>query len=369
MSKKAKLSSNGLISRRSFVCAFSAALANCAVGVMNPLPAYGERSIFVEDSLGRTFSFEEPPLRICPYGVYAQTLLEELIPSALVSVAKDISCELAEFDRAGIGYLAELPVLSFGSAGALYDPALSEIDSVDVDCVIQAGIPDDGLRDALDRLQADAGVPCFFVDVSFGCLSEAYRKLGSLLGCAKRAEILANYIDSLHGKFSGVAGESSCEYASVFYAPRVAGRKVTRATKVQIDAISFLGLNAVTSPYDLSARDINFAFLENQRADLVIYDDLAFADLEKLSFDDSYFPWRYSSAVKNGNFAVSPALFHSFFGSAVFAQSLGLIWLTRVVSSALDNGELVAEIKEFYQLFYHLELSEDEVLGLLTLAN
>lgn len=353
------------ITRRDFVsCAITLAggvalfslpgRALAAEGLVAGIPA-PSKTVF-EDSLGRSVELGQPASFVVPLGIYAQTMMETLYPGALASLAKEVSGDAADFAEAGLADIVGL--IETGTPGANFGKRVdsAQIAALAPDVLLQAGLPRAGVAEELERVQSETGVPCVFLDISYGKLQESYRMLGRLLGCEGRAEELAAYIEDAQSRAkAAMAGEA--EKLRVFYGPRVAGKKVTAGVSVQAEVMSSLGLEPVTRPYDFEGRTVDFAALAEEDPDFVILDDTSFPSSFFSCEGELYELWKGVRAIGEGRFAVAPALMHSILGSAIFAQSIGMLWIARVVAPSRFKYDMASEMLSFYRLFYGLESS------------
>lgn len=210
-----------------------------------------------------------------------------------------------------------------------------------------------GVIEEQEQIQSETGAPCVFLDVSFGKLQDSYRILGRLLGCEERAEELACYIEDAQAR--AVAAMSvEGPRPRVFYGPRVAGKKVTEGVAIQVDVISQLGMVPVTRPYDFEGRTVDFSALAEEDLDFILLDDTSFPVAFFSCEGEVYESWKGIRAIGEGRFAVAPALMHSILGSAVFAQSIGMLWTARVVAPSRFDYDMASEMVVFYRLFYGL---------------
>ena len=351
------------ITRRSFLSAAAAVAGGVTVFSLPGRALAAEASatdvpdpaeMKLADSLGRPIDVAVPAGTVVPLGIYAQTLMETLYPGALASLAKEVSGDADDFAEAGLADVVGLvetgtPKASFGK-----DADLALIASLEPDMILRAGVPRAEVDEELERVQSETGAPCVFLDVSFGKLQGSYRTLGRLLGCEERAEELACYIEDAQARaVAAMSGNGS--KPKVFYGPRVAGKKVTGGVAVQVDAMSRLGLEPVTRPYDYEGHTVDFAALAEEDPDFVLLDDTSFPDAFFSCEGEVYDLWKGIRAINEGRFAVAPALMHSILGSAVFAQSIGMLWTARVVAPSCFKYDLASEMVEFYRLFYGLE--------------
>lgn len=309
------------------------------------------------DSLGRSLDLAEPASSVVPLGVYAQTLMETLYSDALASLAKEVSGDAEDFVEAGLGDIVAL--VETGTPGAGFG---KRVDSEQVavlapDIVLQAGIPGAGVAEELERVQSETGAPCVFLDVSFGRLQESYRALGHLLGCEERAEELASYIEDAQSRAIAAMADGEGE-VRVFYGPRVAGRKVTAGVSVQVDVMSRLGLVPVTRPYDFEGRTVDFGALAEEDPDFVVLDDTSFPQSFFSREGEVHELWKDVRAIDECRFVVAPALMHSVLGSAVFAQSIGMLWMAYATAPRGCDLNMPIEMQKFYETFYGLKRNE-----------
>jgi iron complex transport system substrate-binding protein len=317
-----------------------------------------------EDSLGRSLDIAAPVKTVVPIGIYAQTLMETLYPGALASLAKDVTDDAGDFADAGLADILGLDETGTprGNFGKDVDPV--QIATFEPDMILQAGIPRAGVGEELEPIQSATDTPCVFLDISFGKLQETYRKLGCLLGCEERAEELARYIEDAQARAMAAVPKDGPN-PKVFYGPRVAGKKVTEGAAIQLDAISQLGMEPLTRPYDFELRTVDFTVLAEEDPDFILLDDTSFPDAFYSCEGEVHELWKGIRAISEGRFAVAPALMHSVLGSAVFAQSIGMLWIASVTPTTCSKLDIAAEMARYYQLFYGLERDEAAMARLL----
>lgn len=319
------------------------------------------------DSLGRTVSIAKPISSVVPLGIYAQTLMETLYPGALASLAKEVPDDADDFAESGLADIVALVETGTTKANFGKDVDFARIAALAPDVVLQAGIPRAGITEELEQVQPETGAPCVFLDISFGKLQESYRTLGHLLGCEERAEELACYIEDIQARAVDAMPSDELK-PRVFYGPRVAGRKVTNGVAVQLNVISRLGMDPVTRPYDFEGRTVDFSVLTEEDPDFILLDDTSFPAEFFSCEGEVHELWKGIRAISEGRFAVAPALMHSILGSAIFAQSIGMLWITSVVAPSHFKYDMAVEMARYYRLFYGLERNEVAMARLLGMA-
>ena len=358
------LANESCITRRDFTKIVSRAFVlTVAVPTMD-LVAGNQTSAIVEDSLGRRVWLDGPVTRVSPLGINAQTMITTLVPNCLATLALDVEGDSEAYKDANLGSIAELP-----ESGALCTPSgepVSELvlESAEPDLLIDAGIPRDGLAEELDALQHEVGIPCFFLDIGFGKLAAAYRTLGKLLYCESRSDDLAAFIEDANEMVCDVAMRAG-KPCRALYASRRDGLSVRSGVEVQIGAMRHIGIDPVVDAYDYEGKTIDIAAASEADLDLVVFGSSSCLE-SLLSREGALFDaWEYVPTVAQGRFVVCPTLMHSWFGSMVFAQSLGMLWLADVVWPDACEYDLVELTGEFYQLFYGLEKPARELISLI----
>lgn len=354
------------VTRRAFL-ALAAAGAGLAFIPMEASASTRQGSSKITDSLMRPVSLGDVTERcIIPLGPNAQALLEMLCPDSLASLVVAISEEATECTDNNILKLDSLSQTG-GERGSLRNATsklrATKADGVKPSLILDVGTPKDNIESELDALERETGIPCAFIDISFGKLPDAFRRISVLLGCVSRGEELASATE--RALELSMASSEYATPAKVFYAPREKGTKVGSGVSVQAAAIEHVGAQPVTSAYDLSNRTVSFATLLENDPDMVVFDDTDITSLLKDKDDEASFQWNRIPAIEWSRFIVSPSLMKSWFGSIVLVQSAGVLWLSKMLHPESSSYDLAAEIRDLYSLFYGLEKSREEIESLI----
>jgi iron complex transport system substrate-binding protein len=325
----------------------------------------GAKEVEFKDSLKRKERLPQQITKVIPSGVLAQTILSTLCPEKLQTLASEIDeSEKADYRHAGMGRLCNLH-----ETGSMYsegerDINTREIAAIDPEIVIDVGDYKDDLAFSLDYLQMRTDTPTVFVDISFGKLPEAYRSLGKLLNCEARADALAFYIENLYADIK--SKKANLETAPrILFAANDDGLSRYEGYSCHDAVIEFLGGIPVQVPSGADPGTIDADSLQNQDIDFVIFNSPDCL-LSILSGEGrSYEIWGLGLADKVVNFAASPALYHSWFGSLLFVQIIGILWLGKLICSPVYDYDMTAKAREFYDLFFGYTLTDSEVLKLM----
>jgi iron complex transport system substrate-binding protein len=326
-------------------------------------------TIVFTDDLGRSVRLPSIIDSVTPTGINAQMMLCHLFPEKMASLAMEVPpSDVSDYADANLEDLVELPETGtlLSSSGA--DIVSEEVVEISPGIMLDVGLPKEGLADKLNALQLETNIPYIFIDISFGNLPNAYRALGSLLGCESRAEALASYVESVMAEVKGVVDLQETAY-KVFYAQRELGLSVTGGISLQLDAITYAGGIPIVEPYDYANKAVLVDMVGGSEIDWILFDDTDVLEPLLLGEGEAYVVWSEAISSSGAGFAASPALYHSWLGSMVFAQSIGLLWLVSVIWPTHCDFDMDVRAQEFYNLFYGLGLADDsasELVGEIT---
>ena len=194
-------------------------LALClACGLCSFASAEGMRT-FV-DSTGREVTLPANITRIAISGPLAQIFVFALAPEMLVGVAN-------AWDKSAEGILPtayyNLPLLGqlYGGKGEMN---LETLLAAAPDVVIDVGEPKKTVKEDLDALTEQTGIPFVHITTHTGTAGDAYRKLGELLGKQEEAEALAAYCENVMARAKKIA--DSVEKANILYVSGAEGLNV-----------------------------------------------------------------------------------------------------------------------------------------------
>lgn len=354
--------SGSFISRRSFLSLLAGGTAGLVLNSKSKSYASENTQAF-KDSLGREINVPSIIEGVVPLGLPAQILVTTLCPDKLASLAKEIPSEdEADYDSSDAACTTNLPETGGLTNSTPEDVSTETISEVNVGILLDAGTFFNGLETELNTLQTETDTPAIFIDLSFGKLSQAYRTLGALLHCEERAERLACWVESAQSKAIALGRRHACR--SVFYAPRENGLQIKGSIQVQLDAIRALGAEPFLEPYIYSEGRVNIQKLKETSVDFIAFDDGTIFSSLALKSGETYELWKDVPAIQECRYAASPAVMHSWFGSIILVQSLGILWLAGVMWPKDCNYSFEEEAREFYELFYGLDKSLTDVASL-----
>jgi iron complex transport system substrate-binding protein len=305
------------------------------------------------DSAGRTVEVPSDITKVAVSGPLAQIVLFALCPDKLVGIA-------SAWDAAAEQYLAteyyNLPELGqlYGGKGELN---LETLLASGAEVVIDVGEPKDTVAEDLDALQEQTGVPFVHITATTETMGEAYGKLGELLNMADDAAVLAAYCDRVYGKTIEIA--NSAEKADLLYCLGDAGLNVIAQGSYHAEVIDLLSNNlaAVDSPSSKgTGNEVDMEQILLWNPDVILF---APGSIYETAGDDP--AWQQVNAIKNGTYYEVPYGPYNWLGFPPSVQRyLGMMWMAQLLYPDTAQYNLYGEVAEYFKLFYHSELTEDQ---------
>ena len=256
-------------------------------------------------------------------------------------------------------------------------PAFGMAKNVNYETVIKAGPQicinvgtiDDAFKDECDKLQENLGIPVVGVDGDLLKSSEAYKFMGEVLGVEKDAKKLSAYIDKTFDQLDKMDIKKK-DRVNVYYgngenyldtAPKGSAHgqilDLVKANNVA-DLELGEGGRVQISPEQLLAWDPDVVLLNGEPKANLTGPQAAKNFME----DDTY---KTLKAVKDKKVYGTPnAPFSWVDRPPATNRIVGLKWLSAKLYPDKVDFDLDKEVKEFFKLFYHKDLTDKELTKL-----
>ena len=309
------------------------------------------------DSLGRTVELPENIMRIALSGPLTQIYVFPLCPELLVGFSTSFSSDAEKYIPDEFLSLPELGQLH-GGKGTMN---LESLMYSSPDLVIDVGEAKKTLSDELDQLTDQTGIPAVHIDATVEGAPEAYRTMGSLLGCSEKAEELASWCEETLRHINSIMEKVDADSArkSVVYCLGPKGLNVLANGSFHAEILKTVANNAALLENPVSNGDGNEIDMEQLMLwdpDVVlfqhnsIYDEVAGNEL-----------WSQLSAVKTGDYYEIPCGPYGWISSPPAVQCyLGMLWLADTLYPEYVDFDLQEEITAYYHLFYNYDLSDSD---------
>ena len=318
-------------------------------------PAESTAATFVfTDDCGRDVSVPEEVSRIVASGPLAQIMLYTIAPDMLVGLA-------SRWSSSAEGIVPE-QYLALPYFGQLYNTAnlnVEELALADPQVIIDLGrVMPSGTED-MDTLQQQTGIPTVFLASSAETMPETYRVLGNLLNRQEKAEQLADFCDRVYSRTLSIMELVGDRKVTALYIKGEQGLNVLAKDAVHAETLDLLtnNLAVVNNPSSKgSGNEVTMEQIALWNPELILFDSDSIYD--SVSEMDT---WKELTAIAAGNYLEVPEGPWNWMGTPPAAQRyLGMIWLTAQLYPEYCDYDAKAEILEFYDLFYHCQLTEQQ---------
>lgn len=317
----------------------------------------------VTDSAGRVVEIPETVTSVFAAGPPASILVYILKPEALTGWPRALRPQ----ERA---YIAE-PYRDLPETGRITgrggEANLERVLAIKPDLILDFGSVRDTYVDLANRVQDQTGIPYLLIDGRFEKTPEALRLLGAALGVPERAEALASHVESVFARIDGLLADVPQETRPRVYLARgPEGLETGMKGSINTEIIERAGGRNVAddggATRGLVQASMEQVLVANPEI-IVTWDRNFHAEV----FDNPL--WQGIDAVRNGRVHLSPtAPFGWIDRPPSLNRMMGLIWMAGLLYPEHWRGDLRAETRAFYKLYYHVDLSDAELERLLEWA-
>lgn len=315
----------------------------------------GEKTRVFTDSAGREVTLPEEINKIAPSGPLAQIVLYTVAPDKLAGLA-------ADFTDGAKKYIDEkywgLPKFGqfYGKNANLNMEALI---AAKPDVIIDIGEAKKTVKEDMDALSEQLGIPVVFVEADLDSMSTAYKMLGEITGETGQAAKLADYCDSTLKKSEEVKSSLGTDQKkSVYFAIGDNGLHTNAEGSIHARVIEQIGAENAAKVEQASSGGGSEVSMEQL---LLWQPDIILADSEALYQTITTDPvWAELNAVKEGHVYLIPSAPYSFMSNPPSVnRMIGILWLGSLVYPEQYHEEVKADVKTFYDLFYHVKLTDE----------
>src|SRR6056297_2894968 len=327
--------------------------------ISGAVPARG-----VIDCGGRVVDVPERVVRVVAAGAPAPILPYILKPEAMTGWPRAPH----EYERP---YLAE-PWRDLPETGRLTgrggEANLERVLQIVPDLIFDFGSVRDTYVDLADRTQAQTGIPYVLVDGRFENTPAALRLMGNILGVPERAERLASHVERVFARIDAILADmQEAERPRVYLARGPEGLETGMKGSINTEIIERAGGRNVADDGG-ATRGLVQASMEQvivANPDTIVTWDPNFYGKV---FDDPL--WQGIDAIREGRVYLSPtAPFGWIDRPPSLNRMMGLRWMAGLLYPDRWEDDLRADVRDFYQLFYHVDLDEDALDRLLEWAD
>jgi iron complex transport system substrate-binding protein len=314
----------------------------------------------ITDSAGRIVEIPDHITRVLAAGPPAAVLLYVLAPQEMIGWVKAPRDAEKPYLLPSVRDLPELGRLT-GKSGTAN---LQRVIAAKPDVIIDFGTISETYKSLADRVQAQTRIPYLLIDGRFANTPAALRFVAGILGVEQRGESLAHAAEQSFAEVDRVVAQVPAQKRPRVYLARQnngleSGAKGSINTEI-IERVG--GMNVVQGLRDDGG--LVQASLENVitwAPDTIITVDPGFA--HNLGATTA---WRAVPAVQSSRVFLAPNLPYGFIYSPPSINRLiGLIWLLHTFYPEAASGDLRQQVRDFYHLFYQVDLGDADLDHLL----
>ena len=319
--------------------------------------AQAEGTRIITDSAGREVEIPSEITKIAPSGPLAQIVLYTVSPDKLAGLAADFSDEAKQYIDEKYWGLPKFGQFYGKNASLNMEALIAEAPDV----IIDIGEAKKTVKEDMDALQEQLNIPVIFVEATLPTMADAYEMLGDITGEKEQAGKLADYCRAEIGKADqNAAAIADADRKSVYFGLGEDGLHTNAKGSIHADVIDRIGaVNAadVEAVSSGGGSEVSFEQVLLWNPDLIIVDSQKLYDT--LTADPM---WQELDAVKNGKIFKIPTAPYSFMSSPPSVnRMIGIEWLGSLVYPEIYTSDIREEVKNFYQLFYHIDVTDEKL--------
>ncbi len=324
------------------------------------------QTVIFTDSCGREVEIPAKITKVAPSGAVATMYFSALAPEYMCNVNSKPS-------EKQMAYLPEV-LATLPATGSLYGSKSTvnyeELISTGAQILVDVGDYKSSIKEDLDALQAQIGIPCIFISGDLANMAAAFRTLGGLLdGKAERGEALASFAEkTLSMAEENRAKITDSEKVTVLYTTGADGFGTNAKGSTQAQVLETVGAENAIVLEKVSNKGggnvINAEQLYKADPDMIVFSSGSIYDSVE---SDSI--WKNLWAVRVGNCYEVPALPYNWLSEPPSINMLvGIWWLGKLVYPQYYTYNLEEVVKEYYSLFWSYNLTDAELETMLSRA-
>lgn len=311
----------------------------------------------VTDSAGRQVEVPETINSVFAAGPPASILIYVLKPEALTGWPRALRASEVDYIAAPYRNLPETGRLT-GRGG---EANLERVLKIKPDLIVDFGSVRDTYIDLANRVQAQTGIPYVLINGRFDATADALRLLGKVLGVPERGEALANDVEATFLKLDGIiSGISKDKRPRTYLARGPDGLETGLRGSINTEIIERAGGRNVAY-----TEDGRRGLVQSSIEQVIVANPDTILTLDRNFYKNVYQNplWSDIAAVRQKRVFLSPtAPFGWIDRPPSLNRMMGLKWLGGLFYPQRWGVSLKEETKQFYKLYYHVEL-DDETLS------
>jgi iron complex transport system substrate-binding protein len=316
----------------------------------------------VTDAAGRRVEIPARISRVLAAGPPASILLYTLAPEKMIGWVRTPSPTEKGYLQERVRELPEYGRLT-GRGGTAN---LENVLKFQPDLIIDSGSTGGTYVSLANNVQEQTKIPYLLLDGRLEKTPENYRLLGEWLDARDRAEQLANYAEeTLNGLRRRIASIPESDRPRVYYGRGINGLESGLAGSINLEVLERVGaVNVAAAAGTGSLSKISIEQVLAWNPDVILVLEPAF--YASVRTDPL---WSSVKAVRENRIYMAPNLPYGWFDAPPGVNRLiGVRWLMSILYPKQFPEDLRTTTREFYRLFYQVNLTDAQLDTLLTPA-
>lgn len=316
----------------------------------------------ITDSAGRSVEIPRNILRVLAAGPPASILLYTLAPEKMIGWVRAPRPAEKVYLLESVRDLPEYGRLT-GRGGTAN---LENVLKFKPDLIIDIGSVGPTYVSLANSVQDQTKIPYVLLDGAFNKTPEVYRLLGDLLGAEERAEELARYADeTLNGLNARISSIPLTDRPKVYYGRGASGLETGLAGSINLEVLERVGaINVAAAAGTGGLAKVSIEQVLSWNPEVILALDPGF--YRSVANDPL---WSSVQAVRDKRIYLSPNLPYGWFDAPPGVNRLiGVRWLAAILYPNRFPESLRSSTRDFYKLFYQVDLNELQLDALLDSA-
>jgi len=313
------------------------------------------------DSTGREVTVDQEISRIAVTGPLGQIVVFAIAPDMYVGIPNAWNDAAREFlDEQYVN----LPVIGqlYGGKGELN---LEELLKAAPQVVIDIGEPKSSIAEDMDTLTEQTGIPFVHISAYIDRMDETYAMLGELLGREEEARVLSETCMRIYSRAAEMM--EHVQKANLLYVTGAKGLNVLAKGGFQSTVIDMMSNNLAVVENVSSkgtGNEVDMEQILNWNPDVIIFSEDSIYDTVG---EDPL--WQSVSAIASNRYYEVPFGPYNWLAQPASVQRLlGIMWMGKLLYPEAATYDLYDEVAQYYQLFYHCDLTREQYDALMAKA-
>lgn len=320
-----------------------------------------KETIKFTDSVGREVEIPKKIDRVAPSGALAQLVLYTVNPDKIIGWSKNPGEITAKYMDEKYHSLPEFGQF-YGKNASLNVEALIKAKP---DIIIDIGEKKKTVKEDMDQIQQKTNIPTIFIEATLDNMDKAYETLGEVISEQDRAKLLGEYckktVDEAKEKSASIDDNKRVK---VYYGVGEDALQTNAKGSIHADVIEVVGAINVAEVEKIGSGGGSQVSPEQ----IILWNPDAIILSPGESYDKigSHDSWKDVKAIKDNKYYDIPLGPYNWMGGPPSVNRvIGIKWLGNLLYPDVYDYDMVKEAKEFYKLFYHYDLSDEQAKELM----